>query len=344
MTRAPILLALVFAAVTVRGQAPSQEVRGDVAKNATGSAPIRAAAAADLSAEALAEADVRVQTALSQTALWAGQVVTYTVTLTCRPTVDILQGDLDADKLALEGLQVVGQSLQREATSDGGTKYVVTYRLTTFEPGAEKVGVGDWTVRYAIGAAAGASAPAQEVRVPGAALAWRSALPDEPKTLDLRGDRGVEPVPVWWQHTRSIALGLIVASIVAVGGLVATRVASTRPRDQRRKARRDAARDLRTTLTELADADMSTPAARVSAYERLEAAVRRHAGEVTGLPAAALTPAEFRQRANGTPLSGDDVGRVLESCQRARFAPLERVPDAADFRATLEDARRFVGG
>ena len=54
-----------------------------------------------------------VQTALSQTALWAGQVVTYTVTLTCRPTVDILQGDLDADKIALEGLQVVGQTLDR---------------------------------------------------------------------------------------------------------------------------------------------------------------------------------------------------------------------------------------
>src|SRR5687767_9414000 len=79
--------------------------------------------------------DVRVQTALSQTALWAGQVVTYTVTLTCRPTVDILQGDLDADKVALEGLQVVGQTLNRRVLSDGSTQYVVVYRLTTFEPG-----------------------------------------------------------------------------------------------------------------------------------------------------------------------------------------------------------------
>ena len=293
-------------------------------------------------AEALAEADVRVQTALSQTALWAGQAVTYTVTLTCRPTVDILQGDLDADKLALEGLQVVGQSLQRETTADGGTRYVATFRVTTFEPGAEKVGIGDWTVRYAIGAAPGASAPAQEVRVPGAALAWRSALPDEPKTLDLRGDRGVEPVPGWWRYTQTIALGLIITSILAVGGLVATRVASRRPRDSRRKARRDATRDLRSTLTELGDADMSTPAARLGAYARLEAAVRRHAAEVTGLPAAALTPAEFRQRANGTALSGDDVSHVLESCQRARFAPIERIPEAADFRATLEEVLRFV--
>jgi hypothetical protein len=291
----------------------------------------------------LAADDVRVQTALSQTALWAGQVVTYTVTLTCRPTVDILQGDLDADKIVLEGLQVIGQTLDRRVGSDGSTQYVVVYRLTTFEPGATAVGIGDWTVRYAIGAAAGASAPAQELRVPGAALAWRSALPDEPKTLDLRGDRAVEPVPGWWRYTRAVAVGLIFTSVLAVGALLVTRVASGRPRDKGRKARRDAARDLRDTLTALGDADVTTPAARVSAYERLEAAVRKHAGEVTALPAAALTPAEFRQRANGTPFSMEELSRILESCQRARFVPLERVPDAADFRGTLESAAQLFG-
>jgi hypothetical protein len=287
--------------------------------------------------------DVRVQTALSQTALWAGQVVTYTVTLTCRPTVDILQGDLDADKVALEGLQVVGQTLNRRVLSDGSTQYVVVYRLTTFEPGVAAIGIGDWTVRYAIGAAVGASAPAQELRVPGAALAWRSALPDEPKTLDLRGDRAVEPVSGWWRYTRSIALGLIFTAVFAVGTLLVTRVASRRPRDKGRKARRDSARDLRNTLIELGDADVTTPAARVSAYERLETAVRRYAGEVTALPAAALTPVELRQRANGTPFSMDELSRILESCQRARFVPPERVPDAADFRATLESAAQLFG-
>lgn len=289
-----------------------------------------------------AQDDVRVQTAVSQTALWAGQVITYRVTLICRPTVDILQGDLDADKLALEGLQVVGQSLNRTVTGDGHTHYAVAYRLTTFEPGAAKIGIDDWTVRYATGAAGGASRPAQEVRVPGAALAWRSALPDEPKTLDLRADRVIELVPGWWQHTRSLALGLIFTSLFAMGALVATRVASRRPRDTRRRARGDAARDLRTTLSELADADVSTPAARRRAYDRLEAALRRHAAEVTALPATALTPMEFRQRANGTPWSGEEISRILESCQRARFAPLERVPDASELRATLETVQRFL--
>jgi hypothetical protein len=300
--------------------------------------------AVSAASSAFAADDVRVHTSLSQTALWAGQLVTYTVTLACRPTVDILQGDLDADKLSLEGLHVVRQSLDRRLTNDGTTQYVVTYHLTTFEPGAEKVGISDWTVRYAIGAAAGASAPAQEVRVPGAVLAWRSALPDEPRTLDLRGDRDVEPMPGWWRYARSIALGLISVAVFAVGALVATRVVSRRPRDKRRRARRDVARDLQSALNELGDTDVSTPAARVRAYEKLETAIRRHAAEVTTLPAASLTPAEFRQRANGTPFSVDELSRILENCQRARFAPLERVPDAADFRATLELATQLFRG
>ena len=293
-------------------------------------------------ASAQISSDVRVQTALSQTALWAGHVVTYAVTITCRPGVDILQGDLDADKLMLEGLQAVGQTLDRRVLDDGSAQYVATYRLTTFEPGAEKVGIGDWVVRYASGASAGASTPAQEARIPGAALAWRSALPDEPRSLDLRGDRGVEPTPDWWRYTRPTAFALIVVSLMSVGTLVATRVASRRPRDTRKRPRREAARDLRTTLTELDAADVSTPAARVSAYERLEAALRRHVAEVTGLPAMALTPAELAARANGTPLPLDEVSRVLESCQRARFAPLDRVPNVEEFRATVAEVQRLV--
>jgi hypothetical protein len=91
-------------------------------------------------------------------------------------------------------------------------------------------------------------------------------------------------------------------------------------------------------LTELANADLTTPTARVDAYERLETAIRLHAAEVTTLPAAALTPAEFRQRATDTPFSIDELSRILESCQHARFAPRDRARDAAEFRAVLDSA------
>jgi hypothetical protein len=55
-----------------------------------------------------------------------------------------------------------------------------------------------------------------------------------------------------------------------------------------------------------------------------------------------LSPAEFPHRANATPFAIDELSRLLDSCQRARYAPLERVPDEEAFRATLADAQRVM--
>ena len=169
--------------------------------------------------------------------------------------------------------------------------------------------------------------------MPGAALAWRSALPDEPKTLDLRGDRAVEPVPGWWRYTRSIALGLIFTSVFAVGTLMVTRVASGRPRDKRRKARRDAARDLRNTLTELGDADVTHAGGarqRVRKARSGDPAARRGSDGPAGrgidagrIPAAGERDAVFHGRIQ--PHSGElSTGALCAARTRARCRRLSR--------------------
>ena len=48
-----------------------------------------------LAAPAAAQ-DIDVRSSVSQTALWVGSPVTYTVALSCRPGVDVLQEDLAA--------------------------------------------------------------------------------------------------------------------------------------------------------------------------------------------------------------------------------------------------------
>jgi len=281
-----------------------------------------------------------VQTSITQTALWVGNVVTYTVNLVCRPGVNVLQEDLAADRLSLQGLQVVGHTLRREVSAEGETRYTAAYRLTTFEPGTETVGIGDWVVRYAIGSAQGGSAPAQELRIPGAALAWRSALPAALATLDIRGGRAPAAPPWWWQHTRAAAMALVAVSVSALGGLLDPRVTLGRPRKAKRRAGREAARDLRSTFAALRDADVTSPAERLAAYAALETAVRRHAAESTALPVAALTPDELRARLAAYPasFSGDEIRRILDECQRARYQPAERLPDPQQFHSTLESA------
>jgi hypothetical protein len=292
-----------------------------------------------------ARADVDIQTAISQTALWVGGVVTYTVRLTCRADVDILQEDLDADRLPLSGLQVVSHDVDRTALSDGRTAYAVSYRLTTFEPGSESVGIGDWTVRYAARAqTAGASAPALEVQIPGAALAWRSALPAALNTLALRDARNLDRVPSWWQSTRAAGIALLVVSALSFGSLAITRVAATRRPKVKRRPGKESARDLEVALAALRTTGVANPADRLKAYETLEAAVRRRAGDVGSLPGAALTPPEFAARLSSQPaaLPADAVARILAACEQARYQPIDRLPAEQDFIATLDAAEQLL--
>lgn len=288
--------------------------------------------------------DIDVQTSVSRTALWVGSLATYTVTLTCRSGVDVLQEDLGADRLPVSGLQVASHTVDRNLLSDGRVLYVVAYQLRTFEPGAEAVGVGDWTVRYVAGTpAAGASAPARELRIPGAALAWRSALPAALNTLDVRDRRHPEPPPAWWQAARSAGVALLAVSAATFGWIVMTRVAAGRAPKAKRRGGKESARDLDSTLSALRQASVASAGERKSAYATLEAAVRRRAGDLGGWPGAALTASEFQSRLSAQPavLPAEALGRILIDCERARYQPIDRLPSVQDFHATLDAAEQL---
>lgn len=295
--------------------------------------------------EAAANSDIEVRTSLSQTALWVGTVATYSVSLTCRPGVDVLQEDLGADKLTLAGMQVVAHSMQRSVSADGHTHYQVAYALTTFEPGAETLSVNDWTVRYTAGPATpGASQPARDLRIPGVSLAWRSALPAELKTLDVRHERAVERAPNWWRLTRATGLVLIALSSAAFGWLLFLRMSAGRPSKPKRSRQRDSAREIQATLGSLREMNLSSAAHRLEAYATLEAAFRRHLGSVTALPESALTPVEWHDRLVATPMSAsaDSVVRVLDECQAARYQSTDRLPEEERLRASIDEVAAMV--
>jgi hypothetical protein len=287
--------------------------------------------------------DIAVHTSVSRTALWVGSLATYTVTLTCRSGVDVLQEDLGADKLPLTGLQVASHSVDRNVLSDGRVRYVVAYQLRTFEPGTDALGVGDWTVRYVAGTPApGASAPAQELRIPGAAIAWRSALPAALTTLEVRDARAPQPPPAWWQYAGSAGVALLTVAAGVFGWMVMTRVAAGRAPKPRRHGGKESARDFDSTLSALRQASVANPGERKAAYATLEAAVRRRAGDLGGLPGAALTASEFQARFPAQPsiLMSEELGHVLMTCERARYQPIDRLPGVQDFQATLDAAER----
>ena len=274
--------------------------------------------------------DIDVRSSVSQTALWVGSPVTYTVTLSCRPGVDVLQEDLAADRLTVEGLQVVGHSIDRHVANDGRVEYVVTYRLATFEPGAEAVGIRDWVVRYGSGAQAGQTTAARELAIPGVPLAWRSALPGAIAALDLRAGPLAPAAPGWWGSTRSTSLTLLALSAVLFAVAIARQAAAGGRLRIKRRAKRTSARDVQSAFGAIRDGDVTDPARRRAAYDDLDATVRRLVVDLTTAPAASLTPHELRERLANAPahLSVDDLARVLEECDRARYQPIDRLPEA----------------
>jgi hypothetical protein len=288
--------------------------------------------------------DIDVRSTVSQTALWVGAPITYTVRLSCRPGVEVLQEDLAADRLPLDGLQVVGHSIDRHLATDGRVEYVVTYQLATFEPGAETVGVRDWIVRYGSSGPAGQTTAARELAVPGVALAWRSALPGAIAALDLRSNAVAPAAPGWWAPTRSASLALLAVSALLFASAIVRRVAAGGRLRVRRRVKRTSARDVQTAFGAIREADATDPARRLAAYDDLDATVRRVVAGMTTAPAAALTPGELRARlANGPPnVDVDDIARVLEECERARYQPIERLPGANDFNTAAEAALRAL--
>ena len=150
-------------------------------------------AGADAAAAQLPRNDVTVRTSLDRTAMWVADRVTYTIEITCGRGVDVLADDLSRDRLKTGGLDVIGGDMARRSASAGATIYQVQYVLTTYRTDVPALTIAPLTVRYAVtraGQRLEDAAPAGEVHVPGATIAFRSVLPDD---QDLAGIRSEKP-------------------------------------------------------------------------------------------------------------------------------------------------------
>ena len=291
--------------------------------------------------------DIEVRTSLSKTAVWVADRVTYTITIACNKGVDILADDLSKDKLRLDGLEVVGSEVDRTSAADDRTVYTFRYALTTYRVDAPELKIAPVAVRYYVkrtGQRLGESAPAGELQVPGAVVAFRSALPDGQQNYAIRDGREPAARRLRYAWLRPIGTALIVISIVPVGVAALAIARRGRQRATPRSARQ-VRRGERERLEALQALDLSTPAARRDAYSRVNMLVRDHLRAVSGIDAAGLTAGEVQsvlgEHDGGVPL--DLAARLLGSCDEARYAPPDRVPSADACRQAIDQAAQVLG-
>src|SRR5262249_58200331 len=177
--------------------------------------------------------DVEVRTSLDRTAIWVADRVTYTIRIVCQKGVDILADDLSKDKLHSEGLEILDSRSDRTIGADDSARYTFSYGLTTYRVDVPDLKIAPLTVRYYIrrvGRRIGdAAAPAGEVQVPAAVIAFRSALPDAQDTYAVRDGRDARP-RLRYAWLQPVGIGLVLISIVPA--LVAAMAVARRIRTQ----------------------------------------------------------------------------------------------------------------
>ncbi len=291
--------------------------------------------------------DIQVRAWVSQTSMWVGDPVVFHVELTCAPNVDVLADDLSQDHVKLTGLEFVGSGEESAIPRPNGRiTRRFRYDLTSYEVSEPNLSVAEFKIRYFVrrsGQRLEDTAPAGEITIPGVHVSMRSAIPDQVNTLKPRDQREAAVISPLLPLARPVGIGLVLVSIVPVLLAIVSLIRMRRPKVARHSVR--AARShAKGALEELKNVDTTTAAGRLEAYAKLEAILRRHVGEATGIPAVALTSAELegRMQAANASASATTVRAVLDQCEQARYRPVDLLPTRERFESAFEDAQQVI--
>jgi hypothetical protein len=308
--------------------------------------------AASGAARAQAPAQVaapHVSASVDRTAIWIADRVVYSVEIACAPGVDILLDDVAKEKLRLNGLEVLTSDSAVTTDASGRTTYRIRYVLTTYRVDNPSPSIEPASVRYYArrqGERLQDVAPAGDVPVPGAVLAYRSTLPENQPDFAVRDGRSAAPRSSAFAHASQIGLALVILSLApALVVLVATIRRRTAGQPARRSARR-AKLDQRAMAEQLRTMEVATEADRRRACEAISTAVRGYVASHTRVPATALTAGEIDTAlaARGGRLPREAIVSLLQACDAARYQPAAAVMSAEACRDALASAEQVLAG
>ena len=290
-----------------------------------------------------------VSAGVDRTAMWVGDRVVYSVDIVCGPGVDILLDDLAKEKLRLNGLEVVTTDSSATTDASDRTTHHFRYVLTTYKVDTASPSIDAASVRYYArrqGERLQDVAPAGEVQVPGAVLAFRSTLPENMPDFAVRAERAPEPRRTVFTRASQIGLALIVLSLAPALVVVATALRRRTAAQPARRSARQAKQDQRATLERLRSIDVSSAADRRRALDEVSTAVRGYIAAHSRVPAAALTAAEIDAAlgARGSRVPRETVVPLLQQCDEARYQPAAAVLSADACRDAVNTAEQVLSG
>lgn len=291
----------------------------------------------------------RVTSGVDRTAMWIADRVVFSVQIVCGPGVDILLDDVAKEKLRLNGLEVLSSDSSVTTDASDHTTHVLHYVLTTYRIDTPSPSIEPMSVRYYArrpGERLQDVAPAGDVQVAGAILAFRSTLPENQPDFAVRDWRAPAPRDVFFAHASQIGLALVVVSLVPALVVVAATVRRRTAGKPARRSARQAKQDQRATLERLRSLDVATDADRRRACEEISAAVRGYVTSHAQVQADALTPREVDAAlmAGGGRVPRETVVALLTTCDEARYGSPQAVLSAEACRDAIASAEQVLAG
>ena len=306
-----------------------------------------------------ADPPVRVTSMVDRTAVWVADRLTFTVDIVCDRGVDILLDDLAKEKLRVNGLEIVGTDSSATTDAAERTTHRLRYVLTTYRVDLPSVSIEPISVRYYArrpGQRLQDTAPAGEVSVPGAVVAYRSTLPDAQPAPGLRDRRTAASRQPFFVRAQSIGLALVVVSLAPALVMAAAAIRRRTARKPGRRSAREIKKEKRDTLERLRSLDVATEEERRRAYDEISAAVRQHVAATAHVPAASLTARELddalesldahRSRRPGARprVFRETVSSLIAASDTARYGPPGAVPSTQACRDALAAAEDVLAG
>ena len=312
-----------------------------------------------LPAVAFAADQVQARSSVDRTAIWVADRVTYTIDVVCEKGVDILLDDLAKEKLRVNGLEIIGSDSSATTDANDRTTHRLRYVMTTYRVDVSALSIEPISVRYYArrpGQRLQDMAPAGEITIPGAAVAFRSTLPDKQEIYALRDVRPAQARHPFFVRAESIGLALVVVSIAPALFVIGAAVQRRVRRAPGRRSARQARKDQREALERLRTMDVGTEEERRAAYDAISAAVRDHVAGSSGVPAPSLTAAELDaaletsdshrslRPGSRSKVPRETVASLLAACDAARYGPPAALPSAQECRDALATAEQVLAG
>jgi hypothetical protein len=287
------------------------------------------------SAELTPTEPIRVLTWISQTAVWTGDPVDYSVRLELAPRVQLPE-DMSGEAMAWAPFRRLGFAQTEEIRPDGSRAVTLRYRLVPVDlPEGGFAQLPPLRVAYIQlpdGPTARDEMPAQELIVPGPRVAFRSTLEVAPEEATVRD--GKELLGSDLAGRTLVVIGLTGLLLGAVPFARSAQAALMRIVERRREAAaRGQRRHARQEVAALRNAPLTGPADYERLYGGLFEALRHHLADEYEIPYPGLTSmdADALRRAG---LKDDLAGRIvefLEECETVRYRG--SLPDDAEPRA-----------